>query len=69
MSKHIIPCDIYQVDDSIMRGEGGEGGPKASRMRCGKCRYWLWKVGDMGVCMLKNTIETATGLCDSFREG
>jgi hypothetical protein len=65
--KYIVPCDIYQIDDSLMREQSVKESEAIVKYRCRDCKYWIWKVGSLGVCNLTNQTVSASEFCGFFK--
>jgi hypothetical protein len=65
--KYIVPCDIYQIDDSILREESKKESETRAKDKCKNCKFWMWKVGDIGVCKMTNQTVSASEFCYMFK--
>lgn len=65
--KYLVPCDIYQIDDSILREESKKESEARARNKCGNCKFWIWKVGEIGVCKMTDQTVLTSDFCYMFK--
>jgi hypothetical protein len=38
-----------------------------SPLKCKKCKFWVWKIGNIGVCNLTNQTVSESDICDFYK--
>jgi hypothetical protein len=65
--KYPVPCSIMEIDDSCFRENDGEERRKRWKERCGNCKFWMWKIGTLGICKLTNQTVSEDELCGFYK--